>query len=182
MPISADSYTVVETKVMLDHPWVKMVVDTLEHHGKRLKHFYLASPVEAAAVVALTGDGQIIRTRQYRHPVGAVIYDLPAGRLEPGEHPLAGARRELEEETGYRAGRIEKLGYYNQFPGTLRAATSIFLATDLTQTEQKLDEGEELEVVRMPFAEALAMVLRGECVDGSLQLGVLLAAQKGLAR
>jgi ADP-ribose pyrophosphatase len=181
MPISADSYSVVETQVMLDHPWVKLLVETLEHHGRRLKYFYLASPVEAVAVVALTGDGRILLTRQYRHPVQRVIYDLPAGRLEPGEAPLAGAARELEEETGYRAGRIEKLGYYNQFPGTLRAATNLFFATDLVKTRQNLDEGEELEVVPMSFAEALAMVLRGDFIDGSLQMGVLLTAQKGLA-
>ncbi len=182
MPISADSYTVVETKLMLDHPWVQVVVETLEHLGRRLPYFYISSPVEAVAVVALTGDGQILLTRQYRHPVGAVIYDLPAGRLEPGEAPLAGAARELEEETGFQAGRLEKLGYYNQFPGTLRAATTLFLATELSRTQQKLDEDEELEIVSLPFAEVLAGVLRGEFIDGSLQMGVLLAVEKGLAR
>lgn len=177
---SAGSYTIVESRVAFDHPWVRMIVDTLEHHGRRAPYFYLESPVEAVATVAVTGARQIVLTRQYRHPVRAVIYDLPAGRLEPGEDPLAGAQRELEEETGFRAGRVKRLGYYNQFPGSLRAATNLFFAADLVRARQRLDEGEELEVVLMPFDEELAMVLRGECIDGSLQMGVLLAAQMGL--
>jgi ADP-ribose pyrophosphatase len=109
-----------------------------------------------------------------------VIYDLPAGRLEPGEDPCEGARREFEEETGYYPNRIEKIGYYNQFPGTLRAGTNLYFATDLTPTRQRLDEGEELETVLMPVSEVLRLILEGEFIDGSLQLGVLLAYQKGL--
>jgi ADP-ribose pyrophosphatase len=181
MTISADSYTVIETRLVLDHPLVQVAVDTLEHDGRRLPYFSIRSPVEAVAVVALTADGHLLLTRQYRHPIGQVIYDLPAGRLEPGEAPLAGAARELEEETGWRAGRLVPLGYYNQFPGTLRAGTHLFFATDLTRTAQHLDDDEELEVVARPFAEVLAGVLNGDFVDGSLQMGVLLAAQKGLA-
>lgn len=178
--ITADSYTVVESRVVFDHAWVRLVVDTLEHKGRRWPYFSLESPVEAVATVAVTRDRQIVLTRQYRHPVRAVIYDLPAGRLTPGEDAATGAARELEEETGYRAGRMISLGRYNQFPGVLRAATNLFFAAGLTPTRQNLDEGEELEVVLMPFAEVLAMVLRGDYLDGSLQLGVLLAAHKGL--
>jgi ADP-ribose pyrophosphatase len=94
----------------------------------------------------LTSAGEIVLTRQYRHPVGRVIYDLPAGSLNPGESPLEGARREFEEETGYYPNHIEPLGYYNQFPGVLRAATTLFFASDLLPTHQHLDEGEELDM------------------------------------
>ena len=175
------SYTVVESRTLFDQAWVRIVVDTVEHHGRRAPYFYLESPIDSVATVALTADGQVILTRQYRHPLGAVIYDLPAGRLRRGEDPAAGARRELEEETGYRAGSLTPLGRYNPFPGYLKVTAHLFLAADLIYSGQRLDEGEELEVVTMPFADALAMVLRGDCIDGSLQLGVLLAAQKGLA-
>jgi ADP-ribose pyrophosphatase len=182
MPIAPEAYTVVESNTLLDHPLVQMVVDTLEYNGQRRSYFYLASPMDAVATVALTSDQRIILTRQYRHPLRQVIYDLPAGRLNAGEDPAAGAARELEEETGYRAARILPLGRYSPFPGSLRVTAHLFFAADLTHVGQRLDEGEELEIVLKPFAEVLAMVLRGECIDGSLQLGVLLAAQQGLAQ
>jgi len=180
MTALADTYSIVESRIVFEHAQVRVIMDTLEHNGRRSPYFYLEGPGEAVATIALTADGQIVLTRQYRHPVRAVIYDLPAGRLNPGESSIEGARRELEEETGYRAERIVPLGRYNQFPGALKVATTIFLATDLAPTRQRLDEGEELDVVLMPVREALAMILRGEVIDGSLQLGVLLAVQKGL--
>ena len=179
--VSADSYTVVESRTAFEHTWVRLVIDTLEHEGRRRPYYYLKSPVDAVATVALTSDRHIVLTRQYRHPVRAVIYDLPAGSLAPGEDPLLGAQRELEEETGYRAGRVVLLGRYNQFPGSLKVATHLFFAADLTLAKPNPDEGEELEVVLLPFSDVLEGVLRGEFIDGSLQLGVLLAAQKGLA-
>lgn len=170
---------VINHKVLFDHPHAQIVVDTLEMDGQQRPYFYLASPVEAVATVGINAAGEILLTRQYRHPIGQTIYDLPAGSLEPGEEPLEGARREFEEETGFYPQRFERLGYFNQFPGSLRAATHLFFAADLTATQQSLDEGEVLEVVCKPVEEVLAMILRGEIVDGSLQLGVLLAIQKG---
>lgn len=175
-----DDYAVVASQTLFDHPGVKIVVDTLEHCGKQRRYFYLASPVNAVATVGLTSAGEIVLTRQYRHPVGRVIFDLPAGRLNPGESPLEGARREFEEETGYYPNHIEPLGYYNQFPGVLRAATTLFFASDLLLTHQHLDEGEELDIVIKPVAEVLEWIIHNEIIDGSLQLGVLLAIQKGL--
>jgi len=180
MPISSDSYTVLESRLMLKHPRARIIIDTLEHEGQRFEQFYVESPVNGVAIVALTPEGQVLLTRHYRHAIRQVIYDLPAGHLTPAEDPLDGAKRELEEETGFRAGRIEPLGAYSLLPGMFKATIYLFFATDLVATQQRLDPGEELEVVALPFAEALAMVLRGECPDGSLQLGLLLAAQKGL--
>ncbi len=174
------TYEIIASKTLFDHPGVKIVVDTLEHEGKQRRYFYLASPVNAVATIGLTSDGLLILTRQYRHPVRQVIYDLPAGRLNPGESPIDGARREFEEETGYFPRYIEQIGYYNQFPGTLVAFTSLFFAKDLVRSQQTLDEGEELDIVEMPPDDVIGMILRGETMDGSLQLGVLLAIQRGL--
>jgi ADP-ribose pyrophosphatase len=171
---------VVESKVLFDHPWARVVVDTLDWQGVNRPYFYLQSPVDAVATVELTDVGEIPLTHQYRHPVGRVIYDLPAGRLEPGEDPLEGARREFEEETGFYPRHIEMLTCYNQFPGSLRVITNLFFARDLVLTHQSLDEGEELEIVCLPVPEVLRMILQGNIVDGSLQLGVLLAYHKGL--
>jgi ADP-ribose pyrophosphatase len=175
-----NDYRVANRRILFDHPYAQIVVDTLEHEGRSHRYFYLASPVEAVATVGLTPNGDILLTRQYRHPIQAVIYDLPAGRLNPDETPIDGARREFEEETGWYPNRIEPLGRFNQFPGTLRAFTNLFFACDLIHTGQRLDEGEILEVVRMPVQEVIEMILAGSLIDGSLQLGVLLARQKNL--
>lgn len=178
--MNISEYRVVNSKILFDHPWARIIVDTLDHHGIQRPYFYLTSPVEAVATIGLTSQEEIILTRQYRHPVGKVIYDLPAGRLDPGEDPIDGARREFEEETGFYPNHIEQLGYYNQFPGTLRAATNLFFAKDLVPTRQNLDTGEELDIQYKPISELLSMVLQGDIIDGSLQLGFLLALQKGL--
>ncbi len=173
-------FKLVSSQILFDNPYAKVILDTLEYEGIQRPYFYLTSPVDAVATVSLTNTGCIILTHQYRHPVGKVIYDLPAGHLQPGEDPIQGACREFEEETGYLPRHIEKLGYYNQFPGVLRAATNLFFATDLVQTTQHLEPGEILETVHKPVGEVIQMILNGDIIDGSLQLGVLLALQKGL--
>jgi len=172
-------YKVIQSQILFDHPYAKVMLDTLEYDGIQHPYFYLTSPVDAVATVSLTTEGCIILTRQYRHPVRQVIYDLPAGHLEPGEDPIQGARREFEEETGYYPRRMEKLGYYNQFPGVLQAATNLFFATDLVKTRQNLAPGELLDTVHLQVSEVIGMITNGDVIDGSLQLGVLLALRKG---
>ena len=177
------AWKVVESRVIIDHRFIRIREDLLEHpdDGRRFHYYYLESPSSAVATVALTDDGCVILTRQYRHPVGRVIYDLPAGRPKRGESPQEAAARELKEETGYRAARWQKLAYFNQFPGAMQVGTHLFLAQELTPGEQNLDKYEDLEVVKMPFAEALSLVTRGEVIDGAMMVGLLLVAQKGLA-
>ncbi|NJD60179.1 MAG: hypothetical protein C3F13_09705 [Anaerolineales bacterium] len=173
---------IIHSQTLFDNPYATIKLDTLEYDGQEHPYFYVTSPVEAVATVSLTAEGCIILTRQYRHPVGKVIYDLPAGHLEPGEIPIDGARREFEEETGYYPHKLEKLGYYNQFPGVLKAATNLFFASQLEQTSQRLEPGEILEIIHMPVDDVLLGILNGDFIDGSLQLGVLLAYQKGLLK
>jgi ADP-ribose pyrophosphatase len=175
-------YQVLNSQILLDHPLARVIVDRLKLRDKEQAYFYIQSPVEAVATVGVSDSNELLLTYQYRHPVGRFIYDLPAGRLEPGEDPLLGARREFEEETGFYPEHIEQIGYYNQFPGTLRAGTHLFFASDLHLSKQNLDIGEELEIVKITVAEAVTMILKGEMIDGSLQLGILLALQKGLIK
>jgi len=174
-----DNWEILTTGYLLDSPWVKIVQDRLRHRssGEERDYFYLTSPNEAVATVALTDDGCVLLTRQYRHPIRQIIWDLPAGSMQPGEDPSEAARRELEEETGYQAGELIPLTYFNQFPGSMRVGTHLFLARRLTWVGQQLDPGEELQVVAMPFDQALELVLSGEVIDGSLMLGLLLVAQ-----
>jgi 8-oxo-dGTP pyrophosphatase MutT (NUDIX family) len=87
----------------------------------------------------------------------------------------------LEEETGYQAGQLTRLTYFNQFPGSMNVGTHLFLVRQLTWVGQRLDPGEELQVVALPFERALGLALGDEVIDGSLMLGLLLVAQKGLS-
>lgn len=172
----------IDSKPLFDHPWAQIYLDIVEIGGIHHKYFYLVSPEDAVVTLGITSKNEIILTRQYRHPIGQIIYDLPGGRLEPGENPLEGARREFEEETGFFPGHIERLGYYNQFPGMIRAATNMFFARDLIPTRQNLDEGEELKVILMPVGEVMELIMEEKIIDGSLQLAVLMASQKGLLK
>lgn len=176
------AWKVVKSKMVIDHQFIRVCDDLLEHpdDGRRFHYLYLQSPSDAAATVPLTEDGCVILTRQYRHPIGRIIYDLPAGRPRAGETPRQAAARELEEETGYLAAKWQKLAYFNQFPGAMQVGTHLFLAQELSLGQQKLDRYEDLEVVKMPFAEAMDLVMQGQVIDGSMMLGLLLVAQKGL--
>lgn len=176
-----DRWKITEHKVVFDHPWVRMIVDTITRDEISRQYMFLESPIDAVATVAVTADRQIVLTRQYRHPLGAIMYDLPAGRAKPGEEPIVSAQRELEEETGYRPGKIIPLGRMSPFPGSLKVTMHLFFASDLKPGEQKLDEGEELEVHLRSFDEVYAEVLEGKFIDAALQCGVLLARAKGLA-
>lgn len=120
----------------------------------------------AAAVVPLLDDGRVILVRQFRYPVGAEFIEVPAGKLDfPGEPPEAVASRELEEETGWRAGRLTSLGAYHMAIGYTNEIIHCYLADNLMQVGSKLDEDEFLEVLYIPFDEALQMVADGRITD-----------------
>ena len=126
----------------------------------------------AAAVVPLKDDGTVILIRQYRHAVGGSIYEIPAGKLEPGEEPRHCAARELEEEIGSRAASLTHLLTFFTTPGFTDEVIHIFLATGLTPGTQHLDHDEVLEIVPMPLDEAIARIADGTIRDGKTIIGL----------
>lgn len=131
-----------------------------------------------AAAVACFADATVALVRQYRHPAGRRVLELPAGRLEAGEPPEACAARELEEELGVVAGRMETLSEFYTTPGFCSERLWVFLATDLRETATNRDEDEIIEVVRLPFARALSLVASGEIDDAKTIIGLTLAARR----
>lgn len=119
----------------------------------------------AAAIVAVDEHERVLLVRQFRHAAGGWIHELPAGTLDAGEAPLSCARRELVEETGYRAEHFEELGFVWTTPGFTDEKIYLYLASGLSQEDQALDDDELLEVVEVPFVEAFAMVLDGRISD-----------------
>ncbi len=120
----------------------------------------------AAVILPILDDGSIVLIRNYRFAVEETLYELPAGRIEDGEDPAVGAARELTEETGYSAGRIEKLGQFYTGPGTCNEVMHVFAATDLSAGTQKLEVYEQIEAEVVTDAEVRAMVAAGRIHDG----------------
>ena len=119
----------------------------------------------SAVIVPLFADNTIALVRQYRHPAGRYLLELPAGSIDEGETPEAAALRELEEELGVRAATIERLSEFFVSPGFLQEKMWVYLATDLSDSSQQLDDDEIVEIVRLPFAQALRMIANEEIED-----------------
>jgi ADP-ribose pyrophosphatase len=131
----------------------EIVRDVIEHRG-------------ASVILPLLDDGRVILIRNVRRTVGKTLWELPAGTLEPGEAPEVCAAREVEEETGYRAGTITPLTAFFASPGILDERMHGFLATDLTPSEQSLDADEEIEVFPIPQWQVRDMLRDGHIEDG----------------
>jgi ADP-ribose pyrophosphatase len=119
-------------------------------------------------------DPDIILERQYRHAAGQVLIELPAGRIEPREAPLAAARREMIEETGYRAKRWTLLTKYFASPGFLGEWMQIYLARDISEGVATPEADENIEVFRLPLSQALTLVAANKIHDGKTLIGLSL--------
>jgi ADP-ribose pyrophosphatase len=119
-------------------------------------------------------DPDIIFERQYRHAAGQFLIELPAGRVEPGEATLAAAKREMIEETGYRAKRWTLLTKYFASPGFLGEWMQIYLARDIREGVSQPEADENIEVFRLPLSEALALVAANKIHDGKTLIGLML--------
>jgi ADP-ribose diphosphatase len=126
----------------------------------------------AAAIVPMKDERTVILIRQFRLAAGGFIYEIPAGKLFPGEDPHLCAERELEEEIGHRAGKIERLETFFTAPGFTDEVMHLFLATGLTKTKQNLDHDEVLEVIEMQLEEAIARIRDGTIRDAKTIVGL----------
>ena len=131
----------------------------------------------AAAVVPFVSPSEVLLIRQYRHAAGGTIFEVPAGKLDPGESPRACAARELEEEAGCRAGRLVELGWIWTTPGFTDERIYLFAAFDLAPVPHRHDADEVIETVRLGLDEALGLVWRGELNDAKSALALLHAAR-----
>jgi ADP-ribose pyrophosphatase len=177
-------FSIVERDVAFQGRVWNIIRETFRFGTELLTREFVDHP-GAVAVMALNEDGEVLLIRQYRHPVRSYLWEIPAGFIDlAGESKLAAAERELLEETGYRADRIEFLTEFFTTPGGNNETISIFLATGVEHVGHNLQlEGEELELeVRwVPLTEALGSVLRSEIKSPSAQVGIMaLANQLGL--
>ena len=140
--------------------------------GAQATREYIRHP-GAAAIVALFGDGRVLLERQYRYAQRREFIEIPAGKLEPNEPHLDTAKRELLEETGYTAAHWRHLGVLHTAIAYTDEAIELYLARGLTQGAAKLDAGEFLETLLVPFDDAIAMVRDGRITDVKTVAGLL---------
>jgi ADP-ribose pyrophosphatase len=134
----------------------------------------------AAAVVPMKDDGTVVLIRQFRHAAGGFIYEIPAGKLSPGEDPLHCAARELEEEVGYRAASFELLSSIFTAPGFADEVIHVYKATGLIKGRQQLDHDEVLEIVEIPLTAAMEKIVDGTIRDGKTIVGLQAVYIRGL--
>ena len=170
----------IETFVRKKTVWrgraVDFRVDTVRlPNGKLATREFMDHP-GAVGVVPFVDAKNVAMVRQYRHPVGRVTLELPAGKLERGEAVLACLRRELREETGYTAGTFKPLIQYWPTPAFANEVLHLYVAEDLKPGKMRADEDEFIECVILPFRKALDMVTGGEIKDSKTVVGILACA------
>ena len=164
-----------KSKIVYDGNLLTVFCDKVElPNGKETKREFIRHP-GAVAVVPITQEGNIVLVRQFRYPVGKAILEVPAGKLDKGEHPDECARRELEEETGYVAQSIKRLSSIYTTPGFTDEVIHLYIAENLTLAKQCLDDDEFLAVEVYTKEQIKMMIIDGTINDAKSMLALLLA-------
>ncbi|WP_158751189.1 NUDIX hydrolase [Acidobacterium sp. S8] len=174
-------FEVLSSKVAYDGPLFRVLREEVQEPGNKtvsrdiIRHN--GSVVILAVLDSTKRDPLIVMERQYRHAAGQYLWEIPAGKMDEGEERLAAAKRELIEETGYRAKKWTRLVRYFASPGFLGEWMQIFLAEELTAGEAAPEEDELLEVVLVPLSEILNKIDEGKILDGKTLVAVQLYAR-----
>ena len=158
-----------------DGAWVHVRVDEVRLPTGRVTSREIVEHPGSVAIVAVTGDGNVLLLRQSHHAIGRTLLGIPAGTLEPGETPEACARRELPEETGYRAGRLTRLASYHTSPGYTDERMTIFHAADCEPAGGEIDPDELIRLTPIPLADVSRLLAPGpdQLEDAKTLIGLL---------
>lgn len=160
-----------QSKLAFDNRWMKIRQDSVElPNGKRLDDYFLWLEGDVALVVPVTTEGEFILVRQYKHGVGQIVLEFPAGMVDPGETPEQAARRELEEETGYTAPAFSMIGQLVNSPTKVVGQHYVYLAHQVVQTTtQDQSDAELIEIVALSKEVLLQKIYSGEVwVSGTI--------------
>lgn len=173
--MASDGREIVRRETVVDHPYLRVDV-AVERDARGREHEYvIGSGPDVAFAIPLWPDGTVSLNRQRRVGLDELSLEVPGGHVDPGEDPLAAARRELREETGLRAARLTPL-LSCLLSTKVQQRLHYFRAEELTPGEHARDPDEEIEVVRMPVEEALRRVRAGEVLHGPTVTALLLLA------
>jgi len=166
---------------------INLDIDTVRFPDGSLGELEMIRHPGASAIVPILGepnapDPQLVLIRQYRYAAGGYLYEIPAGRLDAGESPANCAARELTEETGYRAARIEHLYTMFTTPGFTDECIHVFRATELREGPSAREPDEFMSIEPVPLSRAMQLIRTGEISDAKTALAILYAAQFGLTQ
>jgi len=169
---------VISSKLSYEGPLFRVYTDEILEKGRKVTRDVVRH--NGSVVILAIDDGKskrdplIVMERQYRHAAREYLLEVPAGKMEEGEDPLAGAKRELLEETGFRATRWRKMVRYFASPGFLGEWMQVFIAEGLTVGEAQPEYDEQLEIEMIPLSKLLSMIEAGKVHDGKTLISVML--------
>jgi ADP-ribose pyrophosphatase len=176
---SAENAHVLSSKVSYQGPLFRVLTEEVsEPDGKQTTRDIIRHNGSIVILAVDTSKGRkdprVIMEQQYRHAAGQYLIELPAGKLEPGEDSLEGAKRELIEETGYRAKHWTKLVKYFASPGFLGEWMQVYLAEGLTRGEAEPEDDESIDVAAIPLSKILKLIEKGKILDGKTLVSIML--------
>ncbi len=169
---------VLESRRVYDGRIMAVRVDTVALPNGREATREIVEHAPVVAIVPVDENGDVVMVRQYRLATGDVMLEVPAGLVDEGEEIEAAAQRELQEETGYRAGHLERLAGFFVSPGFCTEFIHVFLALGLEESDLDADEDEDIVVERVPLAEAVRLVEEGAIRDAKSIVGILMARER----
>jgi ADP-ribose pyrophosphatase len=182
-PIAETQAQIISSEVVFEGPLFRVLRDRLVEPGGREGTRDIIRHHGSVVILAIDNakskrNPWIVLERQYRHAANRFLWELPAGKLEPGEEPLLGAQRELEEETGYKAKKWKPLVEYFASPGFLGESMKVFLAEGLVAGDAHPEEDERIELRLAKLSEVIKLIEKGEIQDGKTLTTILLYARK----
>ena len=182
-PAVEETEQMVSSETLFEGPLFRVVHDKLIEPGGRPSERDIIRHHGSVVILAIDStknkrDPWIVIERQYRHAAGQFLWELPAGKLDPGEDALAGAQRELAEETGYSAKKWKPLVEYYASPGFLGESMKVFVAENLVAGEAHPEDDEQIDFRLVKLSDAVKMIDKGAILDGKTLTAVLLYARK----
>jgi ADP-ribose pyrophosphatase len=166
------------TEILNKNPWTQFRHDRFEMpNGTQGDYYYLHSG-GAAAIIPITADGKLVLNKQYRYLFNRDSIEFPSGGIKEGQTPEEAAHAELAEETGYKCGKLVKIGEVGAANGVYDEMTHIFIATELEETEMLSDETEEFEILKLTFDQVEELIQTNEIWDGFMLFSWALARHK----
>ena len=162
-----------DSKTVYEGRMINLRVDSIELPSGRQTTREIVEHTNSVVIVPVDSSGNVLLVRQYRTAIGQALVEVPAGKTEPGEHPLQCAHRELREETCHNAGIMEDMGGFYAGPGYSTEYLYLYLATDLTPVNGAVDADEIMDVFRVPLADMPDMIASGKICDAKSVAGIL---------
>jgi ADP-ribose pyrophosphatase len=170
----------ISAKQIYDGAAVKLRVETVEKSNGHKATREIVQHADCIAAVVLDNHNHVLLVNQFRKAVGRALLEIPAGGIDPGEEPIEAVTRELQEEIGYRPGKIDKLGGFYSAPGYCTEYLHLYVATNLTRSRLHAEDTDSIDVVKVPLSDIPDMIASGDICDAKSVAGLLRVIHLGM--